>query len=842
MKRCLILSNGPVPTPEHTKVEGGGLRCWGLAKGITANKQDIEVTVAYHDSYRKEDFTDNFEGIDITTWKLEEIESLLHDYDSVVVSYCMGDLSIKVVDTIRPDQQLILDCNVPAYVEVSARDTNDLDREYSTFHADVGRWAHALRRGDLFLCASEPQKMYYQGVLSSVGRINPATYNEDLIQVVPYGIYREEPKPTEKPITKLIGKEKPEPKKILWFGGIYPWFDLRTLVDGVKLLNETTPAKLVIVGAKNPFNNHPDFTRPYDQLVEHIDADAKLKKQVIIQDWVDFDHRADWYLDSDLVVVINKLGQENDLAWRTRLVDFLWADLPILTNGGDPLSNILFANKAAFKLDGLSSEDIATALKKTLTGNLQDTQARLKKLKTQFYWDVVTKQLTEAIVGHTKATDLVKFGTYGIKPEAPVAGGGGKRKLKKAVSKAAMMPAYAKKYGVRTTYYTLRTTFINQVKKTPLAPARGPKVVMISHQLDLSGAPYVFIDLAKELHTKLPKNGLEFHTFNPSHKDNILALNKAGIKPRVHLNRNIGIPLQTGDTVLLNTVGHSTELLNSVYESLENGVAKKLVWFIHEDEPEIIFKPKDIKRIQKLLKEDKIIMFAAAVKTLSNYQKAFGNTKNIRMQPYKYKIPKEFQKVRKASDFDTLNFILPGTVSDGRKGQLPIFYALQAFKKQYYEKDPSAYRDFTLTYVGLDDDFLSRQIVMHGKKLFGDRFKHHRKVTHHKSSELIMDSNVTICYSLRECLPLFVFEGMAAGHPILRNDSSGMEEQLIDGKTGMYLDSKDYEQVVDTLERILNKKKTTNAQLAEMSKQANKLALEQATKSYDSIINEVLND
>ena len=66
------------------------------------------------------------------------------------------------------------------------------------------------------------------------------------------------------------------------------------------------------------------------------------------------------------------------------------------------------------------------------------------------------------------------------------------------------------------------------------------------------------------------------------------------------------------------------------------------------------------------------------------------------------------------------------------------------------------------------------------------------------------DANITICYSLMEALPLFVFEGMLAGHPVLRNDSSGMEEQLEDGKNGFYLDTNDFDQVVATIERVTN--------------------------------------
>lgn len=840
--KCIILSQGPVPSPEHTKVEGGGLRCWGLAKGLRANDADLDITVAYHESYKQESFTEHFEDINIATWNNENVRNLIAAYDTVIVSYCMGDLSLTVAESVRPDQQLVLDCYVPIYVEVSARDTNDMDREYRAFHDDVGRWSQVLARGDLFLCSSEAQKKFYRGVLSGVGRVNPATYGTDMIRVVPYGIYRQDPMPSEKPITKALPAGDKDVKKILWFGGIYPWFDLRNLVDGVHQLNKKVPTRLVIVGAKNPFNNHPDFTRPYDQLVEHIDSDPELKRLIVMQDWVDFAKRADWYLDSDLVVVINKLGEENELAWRTRLVDFMWADLPIVTNGGDPLGEELLANQAAVRLNGLSADAIADGLEGVLKNpeQLQGLRSNLSKLKQRYFWDVATKQLAGDINGHFRAPDLTQFGNLAI--ETATGPGGVRGKASKAITKARMVPSYARKYGMRNTYLAVRTKVGNQFRKVGAGNRTTPAIVMIAHQLDNSGAPYVFMDLARDIAGANPGLPIEFHTFNPTSNDNILELNRLGIKPRLHISKEIQIPLVPGDTVVLNTVGHATGLKLGLYSALESGVARKLVWYIHEDEPEMLFTKDEIVRVKKLLAADKIVIYIAAVKALENYQRVFGNKQNIRLQAYKFVVPAQFHKVRKADEFDKLSFILPGTVGDGRKGQLPVFYAFAAFYGKYYRANPDQYRDFELVYVGLTTDFLSRQILNHAEKLLGDRFKQYPIVSHTKSLEIMMESNVTVCYSLREVLPLSVFEGMAAGHAVLRNDSSGMEEQLFPGKNGLYLDSKDFNQVRDTIETILNKDKTTGEQLAAMSVLSNKVAREQEDHSFGPIVDEIVND
>ncbi len=831
--RCLIISNGPVPTPEHSIVEGGGLRCWGLAQGVLVNKPNIDVTVAYNETYKsnKQDFTQYFKGVNITTWNQENLEILVRDFDTIIMSYCMGELSVKVVDIIKPNQQLILDCYVPIYVETSARGAKDIEKEYYTFMHDISRWSHVLSRGDFFLCASEEQKKYYKGVLSAVGRINPATYGQDLIIICPYGLYEEDPQSKDKPITKLIGNN--ETKKILWFGGIYPWFDLRNLIDAIGIVNKTIDTKLIIVGAKNPFNSHPDFLKKYQETINYINSAESIKKNVLLQEWIKFDDRANWYLDSDAVIFINKLGEENELAWRTRLIDFMWADLPILTNGGDPLSEILINKNAAKKLSGLTPDKIANDIISILDNpnKLSELKNNISKIRKDFYWSQATKYLSEIIDRKTRSKDFDKFGIKQIQNRVSPK----TNKLNKIASGIKQLPRYTKKYGILNTATTIKTVAAARINKK-IKKTEKPMVHFIAHQLDMSGAPYVFMDLVKDFVAKYPNINVKFHTFNPTDSRNIKLLNNMGIKPNVHLNKDIEINFTKGDVVVLNTVAHSASLKNSIYKSLDNNIVNKLVWFIHEDEPSLIFNSAEKSRLIKLLADDKMKMFIAAKKTLLSYQEFFSNKNNILIQPYKLITPKKYHNILDKNDFDKIDFILPGTVGDGRKGQLPLLYAFIEFKKRYYDIHPTEYRDFSLVYIGISDDFLSRQILKHSKKGLGDRFIEYGRVSHDECLEIVRNkANMTICYSLRECLPLFVFEGMTAGHPILRNDSSGIDEQLIDGVNGYYLDSSDFNQIVLTIEKVLNKAKTSNVLLAKMSKASYDIGVQQEKNSYDPI-------
>src|SRR5436305_1942886 len=102
-KRLLIISMGPFPTPEHPQVEGGGLRCWGLACGLRRSYPELEITLSFLEVFKKPDHTAFYQGFPIITWNCAQLVEQVAEHDAVLVSYCMGDTSLLVADSVRPD-------------------------------------------------------------------------------------------------------------------------------------------------------------------------------------------------------------------------------------------------------------------------------------------------------------------------------------------------------------------------------------------------------------------------------------------------------------------------------------------------------------------------------------------------------------------------------------------------------------------------------------------------------------------------------------------------------------------------------------------------------------------
>ncbi len=295
-------------------------------------------------------------------------------------------------------------------------------------------------------------------------------------------------------------------------------------------------------------------------------------------------------------------------------------------------------------------------------------------------------------------------------------------------------------------------------------------------------------------------------------------------------------PFVTGDVVLLNTSEFSPAVKQAALAALEQGVVKTLFWYVHEDAPERIFSDAETARIRRLSRAGKLTMVTLSRQACRRYSRHFGA--DVLLEPHRVDLPEKDRIVRTADDFETLRFILPGTFLDGRKGQHAVLYALAAFYRQYFCLQPEAYREFTLTFVGVEDDWYSRQVVRH-QRVLGDRVILHPKLKREACLDLIRQANVTICYSQSEVLPIFVVEGMLVGHPILRNDCSGVDEQLEPGGNGFLLDSDNFWLVVETFERILNRGKTSHEQLAAMSARSHAIAMAQRKNRYQTLIGRI---
>lgn len=275
-----------------------------------------------------------------------------------------------------------------------------------------------LSRADHFLCASEKQQTFWAGQLASVGRLNPLTVapGEDLsslVSVVPFGIQADEPVQRKHGIRGVVPGIGMDDKVIVWGGGVYNWFDPLTLVRAVgRLAERHADVRLYFMGMKHPNPGVPDMRIAWETKQLATELGLTDKHVFFNTDWVPYNERADVLLDADLGVSTHFEHIETAFSFRTRILDYLWADLPIVATTGDSFGDALDSEGLG---RGVPPEDVE-ALERALEEMLYDEEAvasakvHVKEFAEQFRWHRVLEPLVEYCAAPHRARDLVLSG------------------------------------------------------------------------------------------------------------------------------------------------------------------------------------------------------------------------------------------------------------------------------------------------------------------------------------------------------------------------------------------------------------------------------------------------
>ena len=311
MTRILLLCPEPLG---HRNPAGVGIRF--LEFGRMLRRAGHEVTVLTPDSADIEGCTSG----DLTPQSIRESSS------KAGVAVVQGHVANDFFAHAEP-VPTVIDLYDPFIVE----NLHYTDLGAQTFAHDHDTLMRSLDRGDFFLCASEVQRTFYLGLLLAAGRINPESFASDpnldeIISVVPFGV--PEPMPSVVP--------RPASHDLL-FGGIYDWYEPQIAIDAVALAR-TTIGSLTLA-----FTTHPnaDLTPQgvFGETKRYVERRG-FGEFVRFQPWTAYEDRADHYSRFGAAILTFPHSLETDLAMRTRIFDFFWGGLPVITSsarGTDPL-------------------------------------------------------------------------------------------------------------------------------------------------------------------------------------------------------------------------------------------------------------------------------------------------------------------------------------------------------------------------------------------------------------------------------------------------------------------------------------------------------------------------
>jgi glycosyltransferase involved in cell wall biosynthesis len=163
-------------------------------------------------------------------------------------------------------------------------------------------------------------------------------------------------------------------------------------VQAIDRLRVSIPAiRLVFLGMRNPNPDIPDM-RMAGALRELSDRLGLTGEHVFFNEgWVPYDHRGSYLMDAQVAVSTHLANVETHFAFRTRVLDYLWAGLPMVLTGGDALSDEIAARGLGVAVPAGDPDAIAAALSQ-LIASPPDRQA-IRAYASRYRWDRVAGPL-----------------------------------------------------------------------------------------------------------------------------------------------------------------------------------------------------------------------------------------------------------------------------------------------------------------------------------------------------------------------------------------------------------------------------------------------------------------
>lgn len=399
------------------KMAGPAIRVWEIAT-LLSDQHDVQIlTFGQCDRMG--------EGFDVHRIVVEELETRLAASDVVIIQ---GYFLRTFPWLGEREWKLVVDLYDPFHFESleveRARPMQEREAALSNAVEELRLQALA---GDFFLCASEKQRDLWIGHLGAHGRVNPKTYESQpnlrkLIDVAPFGLSTEPPRhdrPALKGVVPGIGKDDPV---IIWGGGIYNWFDPVTAIQAVNLARTSIPnVRLFFLGAKHPNPDVPEMAMAV-QARQTADELGLTGTHVFFnEDWIEYEDRSNYLLESNLGISTHFAGVETDFSFRTRMLDYLWAGLPIVCTEGDSFATLVEEQRLGVVVPEKDPEALAAGIVELLgsTEHHAEISSRVTAAARAFEWPIALRALTTYCDRPWRAADKGKSGGVELPAQKP---------------------------------------------------------------------------------------------------------------------------------------------------------------------------------------------------------------------------------------------------------------------------------------------------------------------------------------------------------------------------------------------------------------------------------------
>ncbi len=404
----LLISSDPI----DTTMAGPGIRYWELAKHLSHNAAVILLTPNRSSL--------SHANIQIFQWTARSFSTALKQADVIVTQ---GFL-FPIAPLLFCEKPLVIDLYDPLPIELLEQHIHlpyteaQLSQSYC-----IERTKLLLQCGDFFLYCHDHQYDYWLGMLTAVGRVNHRLYRKNptysnLFGKVPYGMPGAPPKHFDSPLRGQHPGFQPNDTILLWGGGMWNWFDPCSVIRAMSEISAARQdIKLLFLGGKRADSDTGELRAAYATAeAEALSKQLGLYERTIFfhRSWVPYEDRQNYLLEANIGISTHFETLETRFSFRTRLLDYLWAELPIITTRGDYFSSLVETHQLGITVAPADAVHIQHAILRLSTDYrfIEQCRKNIRHIREQFFWKNVIKPLEEFCAAPYRTSSLNRIAKF----------------------------------------------------------------------------------------------------------------------------------------------------------------------------------------------------------------------------------------------------------------------------------------------------------------------------------------------------------------------------------------------------------------------------------------------
>lgn len=400
MKRVLLAPNDFV----GEKMAAPGIRYFHFAREL-ARDERFDVTLMVTNDPREVQL-EGVRAIGTLPRRHRQMRQLATSFDVIVAQ---GGLDCRsMVFLAGTGVRTIYDMYAPFFEMLTFQGGRDIrsPEQRLRWEAYCLRHRILLLTGRAFIGASAAQRHALLGALAAVGRISLDDYRldptlEHLVGTVGLGVDVDPPRATIDDVRSRLPRARADDRVLIWPGNLWDWFDPETLMRAMaKIAATRDDIKLYCLGLRHPNSGYGGEMTTTDRTIR-LAEELGVKDRTVFFDfgWISYEERNNYLLAADIGVNVHSRHVETTFAYRTRVLDYLWAALPIVTTEGGALSDLVERNGLGRIVRFGDVEDCARAIVELCDD--QDEYARVRervaRFRRQLTWEHAVEPLTKLI-------------------------------------------------------------------------------------------------------------------------------------------------------------------------------------------------------------------------------------------------------------------------------------------------------------------------------------------------------------------------------------------------------------------------------------------------------------